>query len=125
MSYVISLLGILIALLGAVMVISPATVFGPFRAHAEAAWVHALAVVVRLVLGAALLVHADASRYPLALQVLGWLSVIAALVLTLMGRERFKALMRWTLTLAGSPWLPRIAGSLAVLLGGFLVHAVW
>lgn len=125
MDYIISLLGILIALLGAVMVISPPAIFGLFRAHADAPWIHVLAVVVRLVLGAALLVHAHESRYPLAFQVLGWLSVIAALALTLVGRARFKALMRWTLTLADSPWLPRFAGSLAVLLGVFLLYAVW
>jgi hypothetical protein len=102
--------------------INPETVFGLLRRKLESLNLHILAVVVRIILGVALIICAAESKYPTAILILGWISIIAAAVLGVMGRTNFKRLMSWALGLA--PSFGRIGGFLAILFGGFLVHAV-
>ena len=122
MSYVILLFGVLILLLGAVILAKPDSIFYLFRINSESLSLHVLAIVVRLVLGIALITYAAESKYPVALQVIGWLSVTAAIIFGLMGRSRFMGLITWGLSFASS--FGRFAGVLAILLGGFLIYAV-
>jgi hypothetical protein len=103
-------------------VINPETVFGLFRRNVDSLGLHILAVVVRLVIGAALVMSAAESKYPTAILILGWISIVAASVLGIMGRTKFIALMSWALGLAHS--YGRIGGVFAILFGGFLIHAV-
>ena len=53
------------------------------------------AVVVRVVLGVALLLAAAVSRWPVLFQVLGWLSLAAAVAIPFIGRERLSSLVDW------------------------------
>lgn len=104
------------------MLVRPDAVAGFFRENSGSLGLHVLAVLVRLILGAALIGYATDSKYPVALQIFGWLSVGAAIILGGIGRSRFKVLISWALNFASS--LMRFAGLLAVLLGGFLIYAV-
>lgn len=104
------------------MLVRPDAVAGVFRNNSDSLGLHVLVVVIRLILGAALIRYAMDSKYPLALQIFGWLSVGAAIILGGMGRSRFKAVIGWALGFASS--FMRFAGLLAVALGGFLIHAV-
>ncbi len=122
MSYIILLFGISILLLGVVILVNPDSIFGLIISHSESLSLHVLAVVVRLVLGIALITYAAASHYPVALQALGWLTITAAVILGIMGRSRFKGLMTWALSFASA--FGRFAGFGAILLGGFLIYAV-
>jgi len=88
----------------------------------ESLGLHILAVVVRIILGVALMMYATESKYPTAISILGWISIVAASVLGVMGRTNFRRLMSWALSLA--PSFGRIGGFLAILFGGFLIHAV-
>lgn len=122
MNYIILLFGVLIALGGVVLLVTPETVFNLFRKHADSAGLHLFAVIGRIVVGIVLIVGAPGSRFPVALQVLGWISIAAALTLGAIGRARFRRLIQWALELA--PLLKSLAGCLAILFGGFLVYAV-
>lgn len=122
MNYIIILFGAAIIIAGIIIVINPETVFGLMRRNMESFGLHVLAVVVRIILGAALIICAAASRYPTTILILGWVSIAAATILGVMGRINFKRLMSWALGLA--PSFERIGGLAAILLGGFLVHAV-
>ncbi len=122
MSYIILLCGISILLLGVVILVNPDSIFGLIISHSESLGLHVLAVVVRLVLGTALITYAAESHYPVALQVLGWLTVTGAIILGIMGRSRFKGLMTWALSFAST--FGRFAGFGVILLGGFLIYAV-
>jgi len=122
MNYVILLFGFLILLLGAMMLVKPDPVFDLIRSNSESIGLHASAVVVRLILGIALITYAGVSKYPVAIQVLGWLLVTAAIILAAVGRSRFKSLITWALSLSSS--FGRIAGFFAMLLGSFLIYAV-
>ena len=113
MSHIILVFGILILIVGAIILVKPDTIFGLLRRHAESIGIHVLAVVVRLILGVALVTYAAESNYPIALKIIGWLSLTAALILGVIGRSRFKSLMNWAMNLV-SPY-GRAGGFLTVL----------
>ena len=122
MNNIVILFGAAPLVAGIIILINPETVFGLLRRKSESPGMHILAVVVRIILGVALILCAAASKYPAAILIIGWISVIAAAVLGVMGRTNFKRLMSWALGLA--PSFGRIGGLLAILFGGFLIHAV-
>ena len=122
MNYIVILFGAATLVAGIIILINPETVFGLLRRKSESPGMHILAVVVRIILGVALLLCAAASKYPAAISIIGWISIVAAAGLGVMGRTNFKRLMSWALGLA--PSFGRIGGLLAILFGGFLIHAV-
>ena len=83
----------------------------------------AFAVLLRLVLGVALIVSAGASRFPGAFLVLGVITLLAAVALPILGRDRLGALVGWferTPPSAARAWLV-----LGIALGAFLIYGVW
>ncbi|MCW8963808.1 MAG: hypothetical protein OQL16_08435 [Gammaproteobacteria bacterium] len=121
MSLLIIIFGALTLLAGIIIIINPETIFGVFKKHIENPWLHILAVVVRLVLGALLVYLSDISRFPLAIEIIGWLSIVAALFFAVIGRDNFIKIINWALSLTKP--LGRIGGILAAFFGGFLVYA--
>jgi hypothetical protein len=107
---------------GVLMVINPEWIFGPLRKVVDKPAIHLTAVLTRLVLGYLLIQVADASKYPLIIEALGWLALVAAALLAVMGRENFKRLMTWALNLVKT--LGRVAGVFAALFAAFLIHAL-
>lgn len=122
MSAIVLLFGIFFLLLGAVILVNPDTVFAVMRSHSESLGLHVMAVVVRIIVGTALVLSAAESRYPSTLQVIGWFSITAGCILGVIGRPKFKSLIAWSLNLV--PSIGRVAGLLAMVAGGFLIHAV-
>ena len=106
---------------GIVILISPDTVFGILRKNSDKIELQILAVVIRLVLGAFLIFQSETSKYPFVIEIIGWISIIAAVFLAVIGRDRFTKLMAWALSYAGS--LGRISGVFALVFGAFLIHA--
>ena len=122
MNYIIILFSTATIVAGIIIVINPETVFGPLRRKLDSLGLNILAVVVRIILGVALILYAAESKYPKMILILGWISIVAASVLGIMGRTKFISLMSWAISLA--PFFRRIGGVLAILFGGFLIHAV-
>ena len=106
---------------GVVIVIDPEIVFGHLKKHADKLVLQILAVVVRLLLGALLVYLASTSKFPVAIEVIGWISIIAAVSLAVIGRSNFKKLLRWAMTFQKS--FGRIGGIFATAVGGFLIYA--
>ena len=121
MTILIIIFGALILLAGVVIVINPEIIFGFLRSNIDRVAIHILAVLVRLVIGALLISQSSLSKYPLAIELLGWLSIVAALSLAAMGRHNFHRLMTWTLTILKP--LGRVGGAFAAAFGGFLIYA--
>jgi hypothetical protein len=121
MTPIIVFFGLLIFLAGIIIVINPDTIFGVLRNNLEKVSLHVLAVGVRVVIGILLILSASASKYPTIIAILGWLSLVAAATLFVIGRRRFLRLMSWALSLP-QPY-SRISGLVAMAFGGFLVHA--
>jgi len=122
MNYIVILFGTAILVAGIIIVINPESVFGLMRRRLDSLGLHILAVVVRIIIGVALIMCAAESKYPTTILLLGWISIVAASVLGIMGRTNFRRLMSWALNL--KPSFRRIGGFAAILFGAFLTHAV-
>ena len=121
MTALIIIFGVLTLLAGIVIVINPEVIFGFLRSNHDKLAIHILAVVVRLIIGALLISQSGLSKYPLVIEILGWLSVVAALSLAVMGRYNFHRLMSWALKFF-KPF-GRVGGVFAAAFGGFLIYA--
>ena len=119
---IIILFGLLTLLAGVIIVvINPDIIFGYLRDNLDRPWLQLVAILVRLVLGILLIHTAGFSRFPLIIEILGWLSIAAAITFALIGRQRFLKLMAWAFSLL-KPY-GRIGGLFAIAFGGFLVYA--
>ena len=121
MTVLIIIFGALTLLAGIVIVINPEVIFGFLRNNLDKLVLHILAVVVRLVLGVLLIYQSNVSEFPLGIEIIGWLSIVAAIFLAVMGRRNFNRLMSWALSL--SKPFGRVGGVLAVAFGAFLIYA--
>ncbi|HIB55037.1 MAG TPA: hypothetical protein EYO39_09635 [Nitrospirales bacterium] len=125
MTVLIILFGALSLLAGIVIVIKPDVIFGVLRNHVDKLELHILAIVVRLILGVLLIVQSNASKFPLIIEIIGWIAIVAALCLTVMGRRNFKRLMSWALSFVKR--FGRVGGVIAATLystiGAFLIYA--
>ena len=121
MTLLIIIFGALTLLAGIVIVINPEVIFGFLRNNLEKMVLHILAVIIRLVLGALLIYQSNISKFPFVIEVIGWLSIVAAIFLAVMGRRNFNRLMSWALSL--SKPFGRVGGILAVAFGAFLIYA--
>jgi hypothetical protein len=54
-----------------------------------------VAIMVRFTIGVLLVLAAPHSRFPLAFEILGWLAIVAALLLPFVGRDRIGRLLDW------------------------------
>ncbi len=121
MTLLIIIFGALTLLTGIVIVINPEVIFGFLRNNLDKLVLHILAVVVRIVLGALLICQSNISKFPFVIEVIGWLSIVAAIFLAVMGHRNFNRLMSWALSLSKS--FGRVGGILAVAFGAFLIYA--
>lgn len=80
------------------------------------------AAALRLVFGVALWLVAPSSRAPLVLQVLGAVSILAGILIPLMGSSRFAALLNWWV--GQSALFVRLWSLIALIFGAFLLWAV-
>ena len=121
MTNVILLFSLLIFIAGIIILFDPEIIFGVLRDNLDKPGLQVMAVVLRLVLGILLIEYATLSRFPLTIEVLGWLSIAAALTFVLIGRANFLRLMNWALSQL-KPY-GRIGGVFAAGFGAFLFYA--
>ena len=121
MTSLIIIFGALTLLAGIIIIINPENIFGLLNKYIEKLELQIIAIVVRLVLGALLIHQSGTSKYPLVIEIIGWLSIVAAIFFAIIGRNNFKRLISWALSLAKP--LGRIGGVVAVCFGAFLIYA--
>ena len=121
MTLLIIVFGSLTLLAGIVIVINPEIIFGYLRKQLDKVELHIMAVVVRLVLGVLLIYQSSVSKFPFIIELLGWLSLAAAVILAVIGRGYFKRLMFWALSFVKT--FGRVGGVLAIAFGAFLIYA--
>jgi len=122
MIYIILLFGVLMSLGGAVLIIRPEFIFSILTKYGDSLSLQIFAVIVRILFGVALVIGASESKYPIVLQIFGWLLISAALVIGGIGRERFKKVVKWSVKLP--TLIYRLASVLSILFGCFLVYVV-
>jgi hypothetical protein len=122
MNYIVDLFGALLIVGGLILLIKPAYLVGLLQPYTEELALYVLAISVRLVFGAALVLVAEFSKFPVMLSALGYITLLAVVVLVAMGHARFKRLMAWALNHAMKyAWA---SGLFVLLLGIFIIYAV-
>jgi len=121
MTISIIIFGSMILLAGVLLMINPEIVFGFLRNNIENLAIHTIGVLVRLIVGALLVTQSSVSRYPLAVEVLGWVFIVSGILLAVIGRTNFRRLLSWVLTNLTA--FGRIAGVMSIAFGGFLIYA--
>ena len=121
MTALVAIFGVLIAALGAAGVVSPRVLIG----LVDSVWrgprgIYGVATV-RLVLGVVLVVAAPDCRFPEIVRILGILSLVSAVVLPLLGRERLRTMIDWWISRPGG--FIRAWSLVAVAFGVFLGYA--
>ena len=81
-----------------------------------------LAVIVRLMLGASLIVVAPVSRFPIVFAVLGWIAIVAAVGLVFIGRDNVRRILAWFGRFSNS--MIRLWLVFGMAFAGFLIYGV-
>ena len=119
MNLVVAVVGALAVLLGTTGLLAPAR----FRA-ALLAWPSRprfiAAVVLRLLVGALLIIVADSLRFPHVMKIIGVISLVAAVGILIMGRVRLDKLVDWWLGRSDS--MVRLSALFAAAFGALLVY---
>jgi hypothetical protein len=121
MSLLIILFGALTLLAGIAIGINPDLIFKFLRKDADKLYLHILAVGGRIVLGFLLIYQSHESKFVYVIEIIGWLSIAAAIIMALVGRKNFVRFMSWALSLP-KPF-ERVGGVIAMGLGAFLIYA--
>ena len=121
MTLFIIIFGTLTCLAGIVILVNPEIVFGFLRKHSDRIELQILAAAIRLVPGVFLIYQSGASKYPFVIEIIGWLSIVAAVFFTVIGRNNYSRLMTWALSQVKI--LGRVSGVITTAFGAFLIHA--
>ena len=117
---VVQVFGALILLGSLFGMVAPKSLMAVVRRVAANSAGLAFAVGIRIVLGAALLTVARVSSFPTTFTVLGWIAILAAIGVLIMGQGRMSRLVdrvaRWP------PSAIRIALAAGALFGAFLIY---
>ncbi len=122
MIYVIEFVALVIVLLGFALLFRPHRVINLIFENLDSWGLYLVAIVVRLLMGAALISVAARSDFPVILEIFGGLSILGAIALIVMGRARMTRLIKWGFGLPSPN--TRMGGFFAILLGGFLIYAL-
>jgi len=125
MTFISLIIGVVIFLVGVVIIISPDKITNYLRKyqHHSALRLRIAAVVARFLIGVLLVSQADLSKFPLAIKLIGWVSIVAAVVLLVMGSQNFQRLMSWALSKANL--YMRVGGVVGIALGAFIAYAFY
>ena len=121
MTIFIIIFGALTCLGGMVIVVNPQVVFGLLQKNYAKIELQIVAVALRLILGVILIVQSADSKYPFVIEIIGWLSIVAAVFFIVIGRNNFLKIMSWALSQVKT--LGRIGGVIASAFGAFLIYA--
>ena len=119
MKLFIVLIGALICLAGLVILIAPEkfkSVMNNWTGQPR----FLFAVIVRIVFGAILLAEAANLKYPLAMQIIGAISLVAAIAILLIGQDRLDRFIAYWMRLSDK--LLRFWSLFALAFGAFLIY---
>lgn len=78
------------------------------------------AVIVRIIIGAILLLEASNLKFTFVMQIIGGISILAAVVLLLMGQDRMDRMIDWFMKMADN--VMRGWSVFAIAFGAFLIY---
>ena len=121
MKLIIKLFGILIILMGISFLLNPEGVYNWAEENTGNIMFYISVIIARLVLGISLILAAKESKYPGAIKFFGYLMIIAALIVIIMGHKGFQDLIS-SLVPVFKPYAP-MSGLIGIALGVFFIYA--
>ena len=124
MGIAITIFGLLIAAMSLLVLITPATPIRIIEAWRGSGLtpLRIFASVIRIALGILLILGAASTRYPITVEVIGWLVLAVGIAFLLISSTLFDRLLSWVIGWL-SPARVRIGGLLGAVFGGFLAFA--
>ena len=119
---VVLALGVIVCALSVWGMVAPDKLWKLVNGAMEKNWGIYVAVVARLLLGAALIVVAPESRFPLVFEILGWFAIVAAVIILFAGRNRLRRFVVWFEQ--SSQTMIRVWLLFGIAFGAFLVYGV-
>ena len=119
---IILLFGITICAVCVLSIYSPNRLFKVVKTVSKKNWLIFVASITRLLLGAVLIFAAPDTRFPVVFIALGALSILSAIIILFVGRDRISVLMTWVERL--SPLSHRLWLLLGVAFGGLLIYGI-
>ena len=120
---VVLVVGVSLCMFSAWGIYAPKKLLQSVKGMMGADWGIYFAVIVRLMLGVALIITAPGSRFPLVFQIVGWVAIIAGVAAAFIGRERLRRFTNWWFE-RFSPAGIRLWVLFAMAFGGFLIYGV-
>ena len=120
MKIFIIVIGLFVMVMSLAMMVKPKAIIDLLMKSLDEIWLHIAASAVRIALGIVLILYADHSRFPLALSILGWISLSAFLAL-------FPAAWVWLVIKVRSPnsEVASSEGLSSVGSHGWLDRSIW
>jgi len=106
---------------GISLLIKPEIILNWIEDNMESSSLYITAIVVRLVIGILFIITAKESKYPGVIKFLGYLFIIAGVILIFIGHEIFQDFIN-SLIPDFKPFAP-VSGLLSMAFGGFLIYA--
>lgn len=122
MKWIVLFFGAFLIVAGILLFIDENIVLGYIESNLASSWLYFFAIVMRIILGVALLKTASASRHPLVFLVIGGIALAAALIFLVIGHEHFQHMMA---TLV--PYFENTgkwSGIVALAFGVFLIYGI-
>ena len=119
MKLFIVLIGALICLAGLVILIAPVkfkSVMNNWTGQPR----FLFAIIIRIFFGAILLAEAANLKFPLAMKIIGGISIFAAIILLLIGQERMDRFIDWFMKMSDNMF--RAWSVFAIAFGAFLIY---
>lgn len=120
---VVLVAGIALCMFAAWGLYAPQKLLQSVKGMMDADWGIYFAVIVRLMLGLALIITAPGSRFPWVFLILGWVAIVAAVAAVFFGRERLRRFTNWWFERFTHPGI-RLWVLFAMAFGGFLIYGV-
>ena len=118
---IVVLFGLVLVLFSLWGIASPERLVRMVHGVMDKSWGIPFAVGVRLIMGVALLFTAPASKFPVLFKAFGWLALIAAAALPVLGRERLVPLFDW---FQKSNLVIRLWLIVGVIFGVFMLYSI-
>ncbi len=121
MKLILQLFGLFLIIAGISIFIDPNLIMDWILERQNTKGIYFAAIGARLLLGSILLATASQAKFPIAIRVLGGVSVLAALIFLLIGHQNFIELLSYLLP--GMKPYAWMSGFLSIGFGGFLIYA--
>ena len=119
---IILALGVIVCAISAWGMLVPDKLWKIFYSVLDKDWGIHLAVIARLLLGAALIIVAPVSRFPLTFEIFGWLAFVAAVAILFIGRDKLRRFIAWLERITQS--LIRVWFLFGIGFGAFLIYGI-